>query len=131
MNIVYLQLPEEYGNHIVAIDATTFQLYSNTTGYHWNDIESFMFTSFILADLNECESIIEQLKATITKNYPNKDEDLYVKLRTKFDSYVVDKRPRITLRITPGIKGIRNYAQIRFVTEEIYHHWYKHQQEQK
>lgn len=99
----------------IEIDPCSLRYYGNTEDYDYKDKKSYNTLSFVLADSAKIEEVMTYIKGKF--QLMNSDVNDYVTLRTEFDEYTTDKRPRITIWFKPGSKGWSNPPE--FYLEDI------------
>jgi len=98
----------------VDIDVTTFNFYGSTEDYNYDDEQSFNSVGFTLSDISKTNEVFEEIKSLFKLNPEYCKVEDYVKLRTEFESYRKDKRPRISIKFKSGHKGSTNPPEFSF-----------------
>lgn len=107
-NTTILVIGQDYNGINIPIDATTFHYYGHTAGdYYAGKKEADAFISFVPSSELDAAQIVADLKNILNLNV---DKDKYVFLRTTFESYESDQRPRISVRLPSGYAGLHNPA---------------------
>ncbi len=107
-NIVILVLHQDYNGINIPIDPTSLSFSGHTAGDYYSGTSTHdCFISFVPISELDASQIAEDLKNKLSLTV---DKDKYVHLRTTFDSYESDKRPRISVRLPSGYAGLHNPA---------------------
>lgn len=95
----------------IMIDAETFTFYGHISDYPYDSGKLDSYISFRLLDDSAVNVTVETLRANLKMRV---DKNQYVKLQTTFEDYCTDKRPKITVRLSSGMRGIASPAQFEF-----------------
>lgn len=105
---IILVLHQDYNGINIPIDPTSLSFSGHTNGDYYTGTDRVdCFLSFIPVSKLDASQIAEDLKNKLSLTV---DKDKYVHLRTTFDSYESDKRPRISVRLPSGYAGLHNPA---------------------
>lgn len=88
------------------IDPSTLYFYGSTEDYDYDNPRRMNSISFVLEDHKMTDQIVQEIKSTF--RYSNSDVNDYIKVRTKFEDYEKDQRPRIAILERSGSKGMKN-----------------------
>lgn len=99
---------------IEGIDPSTLSFYGPINGYSASDNKDYSSISFVA--YNAVEQVEKIRKSFQLNPEHNKVED-YISVRTEFEEYRTDKRPRITIRLDNGLRGMRNPPEFHFGNE--------------
>jgi hypothetical protein len=109
---ITLKLSEVYNHVELDIDITSFSCYCPTLGYDYADMRDDVTISFRLSYPEESIHTLGVLSDSLKLNV---DKAKYVILRTKFEDWESDKRPRFSVRLPSGYRGIVNPSEFRFI----------------
>lgn len=93
------------------VDMSTFSYHGSTEGYPYGDSKTFNFIGFVAENAHE---VVEKIKATFQLNPERCKSEDYIWVKTKFESYETDKRPRIGIKFESGMAGMRNPPSFSF-----------------
>lgn len=105
-----LVLDEKYSHIRILIDAATLSYQGNTREYTDAKADSSLF--FRLADDSQAHRVFMELTQALTYTVVKSE---YIRLRTEFEDYETDKRPRFFVRLPSGYKGIGDPSAFRLV----------------
>ena len=115
MNIVTLVIGEKYQNTKINIDISSFN-YGGNVEYAIDDRKRDSIISFVLADVEKTDEIIQLLKDKLTLTV---DKDIYVRARKEFTKYDSDHRPRIIVRLPSGYENIASPSDFHFRSVDV------------
>ncbi len=95
-----------FKNCIFDIDPASLNFFGAINGYDYNDPKSLNGISFVLNTPDLTATVVEEIKSTF-RYAQSKPED-YIKVRDTFEDYESDKRPRITILVGNGSRGLKN-----------------------
>ncbi len=115
-----LILSEFKSTTIEEVDITTFNYFGNTDYYDHNDPKSFNVITFklekhnTLSDSANADIVFEQLKSQFNLNTDYVKVETYLQMKTEFEDYESDKRPKIIIYFRNGSKGLVNPPYFSF-----------------
>ncbi len=110
---MYLQLLD---SAVVDIDPSTLSFSGHTEDYPYNDDKRHASISFRLTEPNDTEKIVDYLKKEYLKQ--RKGGDAKIKFCTLFEPYETDTRPKISVVLISGVRGMINPSSFSFCSDE-------------
>lgn len=107
---VLLFLDDRFSNKAIEIDPATFSFYGHTQGY--SDKQADAFIGFVLGDSSKTEEVVAELQVATKLSEEYKQTNPHVGIRIP-ESYDIDQRPRVWIRLVSGSRGLINPSSFR------------------